>query len=170
MTEECIELISCDWDRVIYVLSLLILLLIQTDPVSKKRHDKRNPVSSYSSNSSKVVFTLLTEVLTVYMRFSTIHILGKALYGFCRGFSKVAKAGTKTRAGARAQASRTILKICCKSFLIYLRISVVAIRITATRNFVSKGPIDYLENSDLESGEESKRVTEKYPQWRQLRP
>lgn len=55
-------------------MSLLILLPIEADPVPKKRRAKKNLVSPHSFNDSKVVFSLLTEVVAVYMGFSVIYV------------------------------------------------------------------------------------------------
>ena len=63
-----------------------------------------------------------------------------------------------TEAGARA--SKTVLKILCKSSLKYLGILVAATETTATGGFVLEGPAGYLETPDFGGGEESGGVTE----------
>ena len=63
-------------------------------------------------------------------------------------------AGARTGAGARVRASKTILRIRCKSFLVYLGTSIIAI--------VSGIPAGYLENSDSGDREESRRATKRH--------
>ena len=53
----------------------------------------------------------------------------------------------------RVQTSQTVLRICCKSFSIYLKIARVAVRAIAR-------VAGWLENSDVGNREESRRVTE----------
>ena len=67
------------------------------------------------------------------------------------------------RVGAGAQASRTALKILCKSFLEYLGTLVVAIDVTAMGGFVSEALAGWLDNLSPDSGsrEQSERATER---------
>ena len=55
-------------------MSPLVLLPAETDPVLEKRYGKRNPIRLYSSSNSKIVFTLLTEVIAVHVRLSAIYV------------------------------------------------------------------------------------------------
>ena len=78
------------------------------------------------------------------------------------------EAGTEARVGTRAevetgaQASKTALKIFCKSFSEYLG-TLVAAGALAMGGFVFEGPADWLDNSsyDLGDGVELERATEK---------
>ena len=74
MVEECLELVSRNWNKAIYILFLLVLLLAKTDLVPKERYSKGNIDKPHSSNGSKVIFILLIEVEIVYVGLSTIYI------------------------------------------------------------------------------------------------
>lgn len=62
----------------------------------------------------------------------------------------------------RAWASRIVLKVHYKSFLIYLKIAEVATEMTKMGRFAFRGPASLSENSDLGSREKSKRATERH--------
>ncbi len=49
-------------------------LLMELNLVSKKKDHKQNMIRSDDSNGGKVVFALLTEVITLYMRPTMIDI------------------------------------------------------------------------------------------------
>ena len=72
----------------------------------------------------------------------------------------MAEAGTG--AGAGVQVSKTVLKIPCKLFLVYLETSVAAASLG--------GPAGYLDNSDSEDKEEPGRATKRQSQREQPRP
>ena len=74
----------------------------------------------------------------------------RAFKGFFRGSSEMARA--EAGAGVGVQAFKTVLRIRCKLFLIYLGISVIAAG--------PKSLAGCLQNSDLGGGEESGRTTE----------
>ena len=61
---------------------LLVLLLVETDLILEKIHGKKNLVSLLYSSDSKVVFTLLTKAIALYMRLFAIHIQGINLQKF----------------------------------------------------------------------------------------
>ena len=86
----------------------------------------------------------------------------RAFKGLSRGFSEV----------VGAQASRTVLKIRCKSSSVYLGTGGAAAGITATGKFTPGGPAGWLNNSSPDSGggKESGRATEGRSLRRQLRP
>ena len=69
----------------------------------------------------------------------------------------MAEARAGAEMGTGTQASRTVLKIRCKSSLEYLGTS-----IATAGAFGPRDSADCLENSDLEGGEESERATEGY--------
>ena len=79
LTEECLELVPRDWDRDSYVMFPLILLPAETDPVLKERRSKGNLGRPCSFSGSKVVLTLLTEVVAVYVRLSAVYVRGVGL-------------------------------------------------------------------------------------------
>ena len=54
-----------------------------------------------------------------------------------------------------------VLRICCKSFLIYLVTVGKVTEMTITENFALKGPVGWSENSDLGDKEKSGRTTER---------
>lgn len=74
LVEKSLELIPRDWIKAVYILLSLILLLLEPDPVLEKKQGKRNFVSLPSYRSSKVVFILLTKVVSLHMRLFAIHI------------------------------------------------------------------------------------------------
>ena len=75
----------------------------------------------------------------------------QAFSGFSQGFLGAAEAGTE----AEAQASRTALKIYCKSFL-----ECFGTLVTAARDFGPRSLSGCSENFDLEDREEPEGVTE----------
>ena len=58
-SEEYLKLVPRDRDRDFDIMSPLILLLAEANPVPKERHGKKNSGRLRNSSSSKVVFTLL---------------------------------------------------------------------------------------------------------------
>ena len=87
-----------------------------------------------------------------------------ATMGAKAGVGAGAKTGTRARMGAEAgtRASRTVLKIRCKSFLEYLGILVAAAGALATKGFVLESAAGWSNNSslDLEGREESGKAME----------
>ena len=79
MAEERLELVPHYRDSVVYVLLLLILLPVETDPVSKERCGKRDLVRPRSFSSSRIVFTLLIEVVAVHVGLSVVYVQGTGL-------------------------------------------------------------------------------------------
>ena len=57
-------------------MSLLVLLLAEADPLPEEKRGKENPDRPRSSSDSKIVFTLLTEVVAVHVRLSAIYVSG----------------------------------------------------------------------------------------------
>ena len=72
LSEECLELVSRDRDRNFGVMSLLILLPAEVDPVPQERRSKGNPGRSRGSSGSKIVLTLLIEVVAVHVGLSAV--------------------------------------------------------------------------------------------------
>ena len=64
------------------------------------------------------------------------------------GSSEVAGAGVGVEVKAEVWASKTVLGICCKSSLEYLRILVAAAKTTEIESFGPEGLAGCLENSD----------------------
>ena len=60
-------------------MSSLVLLPVEADPVSEERRGKRNPGRPRSSSSSKIVLTLLIEVVAVHVRLSAVYVWGTGL-------------------------------------------------------------------------------------------
>ena len=60
-------------------MSPLVLLPVEADSVLEERRGKGNSDRPYSSGSSKVVLTLLTEVVAVYVRLSVVYVWGAGL-------------------------------------------------------------------------------------------
>ena len=77
--EERLELVPCDRNWSVGVISPLVLLPAEADPVPQKGCGKWNPDRLRGSSGSKIVLTLLTKVVTVYMRLSAVYIQGTGL-------------------------------------------------------------------------------------------
>ena len=71
-SEECLELVPRDRDRGFGVISSLVLLPAEADLVSQERRGKGNPDRSRGSSGSKIVLTLLTEVVAVHVGLSAV--------------------------------------------------------------------------------------------------
>ena len=99
---------------------------------------------------------------------------GERAFSFFQGASEMIKAGAG--AGTRARASRTALKIRCKSFSEYLGTLVAVGEMLATRGFIPKSLAGWSDNlaSDLRGGEKLGRaiegVTEGRSWWGRLWP
>ena len=72
LSKECLELVPHDRDRGFGVMSLLVLLPAKADPVPQEKRGKKNPGRSRGSSGSKIVLTLLTEVVAVHVRLSAV--------------------------------------------------------------------------------------------------
>ena len=167
-------------------MSPLVLLLAEADPVPEEERGKGNPCSLRSSNGSKIVHALLTDVVAVYVGLSAIYVRGTGLQllsgslgddgswdgsgsGRCGAVAE-ARAGAAAETGARA--SRTALKILCKSSSEYLGTLVAVTRVSAIGGFVPKGPTCWLNNLSPDSGgrEKSGGATEGHSQQGHPRP
>ena len=73
-TEERLKLVPRDWDRNLCVMSLLVLLPAEADPVPKEKRGKGNLGKSCSSGGSKVVLTLLTKVVAIHVGLSAVYV------------------------------------------------------------------------------------------------
>ena len=74
LAEKRLELISHNRNKSVCVMSPLVLLPTEADPVSEKRRGKKNLGKPRSSSNSKIVLTLLTEVIAVHVRIPAIYI------------------------------------------------------------------------------------------------
>ena len=79
LAEECLELVPRNRDKSLCVMSPLVLLPAEADPVSKEGRCKENLGKLCSSSDSKVVLTLLTEVIAIHMGLSAVYIRGASL-------------------------------------------------------------------------------------------
>ena len=77
--EEGLELVPRDRDRGIGVMSPLVLLPAEANPVPEEGRGKGNPGRPRSSGGSKVVLTLLTRVLAVHVGLSAVYVQGAGL-------------------------------------------------------------------------------------------
>ena len=76
MAEIRLELVPFNRDKAVYVSLPLILLPAEIDLVSEERHSKKNSSRHCSSSGSKVVLTLVTKVIAVYVELSAIYVYG----------------------------------------------------------------------------------------------
>ena len=79
MTEERLELVPRDRNRNLFIMSPLVLLPAEADPVLEEERGKKNLGRPRGSSGTKVVFTLLTEVVAVYVGHSAIYVRGMSL-------------------------------------------------------------------------------------------
>lgn len=101
MAEKRLKLVPRNWNRAIYILFLLTLLSVEVDLIPQEQHGTKNPVSFCSFSNSKVVFTLLTEVIAVYIGHSTIHIQGTNLQKLIEGLLRVGQSWD--RSGSKSE-------------------------------------------------------------------
>ena len=66
----------------------LILLPVEANPVPEKERSKKNPVSFCSFSNSKIVLTLLTEVIAVHVGIFVIYVQGMGLQWLISGLLK----------------------------------------------------------------------------------
>ena len=101
--KECLELVLRDRDRSLYVISPLVLLAAEADPVPEEERGKGNLGRPRSSNSSKVVLTLLTEVVTVHVGLPTVYVweTGIQLLAGCFG-DDGSRSESKSENGSRS--------------------------------------------------------------------
>ena len=72
--KEGFELLPSDRDCVLGLMLLLILLLTEADAVMQEKCCKKNIVEAVGSGSSKVILTLLAEVIAFYVGLTTIDV------------------------------------------------------------------------------------------------
>ena len=72
LSEECLELVPHDRDRSFGVMSPLVLLLVEADPVPQEKRGKENPGRPRDFSGSKIVLILLIEVVVVHVGLSAI--------------------------------------------------------------------------------------------------
>ena len=82
LTEECLKLIPRDQDRGVDVMSPLILLPAEADPVLLEKRGQGNSGRLRGSGGSKIVLILLAEVVTVYVKLSMVYFRGTGLQLF----------------------------------------------------------------------------------------
>lgn len=68
------KLVLSNWNGVICVLFLLILLPSEVNIILKKKYSKTNAVGALGSSSNKIILILLIEVITFYIRFIAIYV------------------------------------------------------------------------------------------------
>ena len=74
--EERLELVLRHQNRVVCGSLPFILLLAENDPVPEEKRGISDPGRPHSSNGSKIVLTLLTEVVVIYVGLSVIYVQG----------------------------------------------------------------------------------------------
>ena len=85
-------------------MSPLILLLAEADPVPEEGRGKGNLGRLCNSSGSKIVLTLLTEVVAVYVGLPTVHVQGTGfqLLAGCLG-SNGSRSGSRSRNGSKSE-------------------------------------------------------------------
>ena len=100
LTKKGFPLLPHDRDFAHGLVLPLVLLPTEVYAVTQERCCKGNTVEALSPDGSKVILTLLTEVITFYVEFTTIALGDLALNGF-----------SQTPSERGAWAPRTILRI-----------------------------------------------------------
>ena len=72
--EERLEFVLGDRDRGVGVISPLVLLPAEANPVPEERRGKRDPGRLHSSIGSEIVLIPLTEVIAIYMGLSAVYV------------------------------------------------------------------------------------------------
>ena len=75
------EFLPGGWNQSFVIQLPLVLLLAETNAVSEERCSKKYAVGSFCSCGSKVVFTLLTKIVTDYVVITLINIRQPCLEG-----------------------------------------------------------------------------------------
>lgn len=79
--EKRLKLVLTDWDTIVFILFPLVFLPAKADLVSKKENSKKNLVGILDSGSSKIIFTLLIEVIVFHVGFTIIYVWRSGLQG-----------------------------------------------------------------------------------------
>ena len=111
--EERIEFGPRDRDRGLYVISPLILLPAEADPVLEEERGKRNLGRPHSSSGSKVVLTFLTEIIAVHVRLSAVYVREtgfQLLPGYLGNNRSQGKRGSRSGNGNRSLSLQNGLK------------------------------------------------------------
>ena len=77
--EERLELVPGDLDRGVGVMSPLVLLPAEANLIPEERCGKGDPSRPCSSRGSKIVLTLLAEVVEVHVGLSAVYVRGAGL-------------------------------------------------------------------------------------------
>ena len=102
--EECLELVPRDRYRSVCIMSPLVLLLVEDDPVPEEGHGKENPGRPRSSSSNKIVLTFLTEFVAVHVGLSAVHIRGINLQLLAECFgNNGSRSGSRSRNGSKSK-------------------------------------------------------------------
>lgn len=72
--KKCFEFVPGRWNQTLIIQFLIILLLEETDAISKERYCKSYIIRFFYSNSSKIIFILLTKVIVNYVVIMPINI------------------------------------------------------------------------------------------------
>ena len=112
-TEESLELVPRDRDRGFYVMSPLVLLPAEADPVPEKGRSKGNSGRPRGSGGSKIVLTLLTEVIAIYVGLSAVYVRGagfQLLPGYLKNDGSWDESGSGSGNGNRSSSLQNGLK------------------------------------------------------------
>ena len=167
--EEQLKLVPRDLDRSVCVISPLVLLPREADPVPEDRRGKRNPGRPRSSSGSKIILTLLTGVVAVYVGLPAVHVrgIGFQLLAGCLGndgsWSRSrSRNGSRSENGSRSRDSglQNSLKNLLQVILGVLGDTISSSGGVSNRGFV-EGPASWSDNSSPDSGskEESRGAT-----------
>ena len=115
LLEECLELVPRNRDRGVCVMSLLVLLPAEADPILEERRGKGNPSRPRSSSGSKTVLTLLIEVVAVHVGLIAVYVreTGLQLLPECLGNDESwsgSKSEHRSRSGSKSSSLQNSLK------------------------------------------------------------
>ena len=114
LLEKYLELVPLDQDKVVCVMFPFVLLSAEADAVPEEERGKGNPDRPRNSSGSKIVLTLLTEVVVVYVGLSVVYVRGISLqlFPWCLGNNgSWSGSGNKSRSGNSSLQNSLILKV-----------------------------------------------------------
>lgn len=84
--KKCLKLVSYDWNKVVCILFLFVLLSAEANLVLKKRCSKKNLVSTLNLSSDKIILTLLIKVILFHLGFFIVYVKRANFQKFISGF------------------------------------------------------------------------------------
>lgn len=154
MVKKCFKFIPRAQDKAVCILFSFILVLTEANLVLEEGYGKKNLVNPSRSNNGKIVFTLLTEVVILYVGLFIIQVWGTGFQEFI----------PKLLGGGRTSNLQNGLKNPLQVFFSELRDIKYSSRDNSNRKVRVLGSSGLVNNSSLNSrgGKKSRRVIERF--------